>query len=1247
MSGTPLQTSLNTRFIFGCNTDVTNNVSFTTDDTIAYVAGHTIVLYNLSDKRQRFLQGADITGVITAYCSGPGKRLAAVAERGDKPQVHVFDLRTFRRKKTLTNGEGTSREFVAVQFSDDDQLMVTLTGAPDWTLTVWNWAKAKVIASMEISPQGGIINQICFSPIDTTILMAIGQDYVKYFRISDKEMRVLHENHIPGQNFLSYCWMRAPEDHAIVGSEDGTLLLFRQGQYGMTLPRAEHNLPIGSLTACPGGFVAGSSERIYFFTYDDQRADQAIYDDQFKLVAEVETDMFHGMVTSLAVNPTDETMVGLTSDAQLVTFPITSPHSVTRDDVQYAVTSFHGPKSIIGMDVAALKPLIITVSRDNSLRLWNFERHTPDLIKRFPEDMYCVAIHPNGLHCAIGFTDKLRIYHILVEDLRLCLEVPVKGCKECHFAKGGNMIAAANGNAISVYDFHTGDRISDLRGHNSKVRGIEWLESGNLLSCGQDGAVYLWDIDGARRVGEFVQKGTVFTSVTYGNESCFVVGNDRSLRELSFPDLAPARASDTGTLMGHVCVSAGKNVLFAGSTDASKPGNVRAYAYPVSGDSDDYLAGSRMLTGLKLTPDHGFLVTCDDMGCLTVFELRDRKDRFQRQDPTGPPELTTLESWNSEILVGLSELEDKSTMTVELIAKVEELKLHNEYQLKLKEMNYSEKLKEITDKYMQELEGAKTKLELLKEECADLELEFEESLRNLMDRHQNDVQEIETAFQAEIMDCVNSYQTLAKERDAQLERLDVQRRQLISGHEKYVSELTKDYDHKLEEDRNTRLQCEDDMHEKEREMTEIESQVEDDVDMEIVRLRSDYEDKLVLSRETTLKYKGENSMMRKKYAVLQRELEDMKEETRQLLDREKELHDNIKMLEKEVSAHKKEIKAKDVATGEKEKKIYELKKKNQELDKFKFVLDFKIRELKQQIEPRQIEIVNMREKIKDMDDELGRYHKSNANLDEMIGSVRERIEELNNETRTKRGKAKQQENSIAAFRSDLSMAIASILNPPKLKTAIEALARDFGAMGPIKPRMDPEVEGEYARHREFLQRSIIQLKKFLEEGAHQHMLTNNKLMSDNMSLIDGINKQRDFNRKLKNEVQADIGRIRQMAQQRDQKARKSSAGDLGIRVPEVQGAGMGETGVLGGTDTDPSSLLERNRRRILALRAAIAELESRTGGMTGQVPAVLPPVDQKRAPDQRIAFYTQAEGERDLVSPRGGAPGEAAVESKN
>ena len=153
MSSNPLATSLQHRHIFGVNSDVTNNVSFTTEDLVVYIAGHTIVIYSLTDRRQRFLNAAEITDRITAFSSGSGRRLAAVAEYGDRPQVHVFDLRTFRRKKTITVGESHSgaKEFVCVSFSEDEQFLVTLSGAPDWTLTSWNWAKAKVIASTQAS----------------------------------------------------------------------------------------------------------------------------------------------------------------------------------------------------------------------------------------------------------------------------------------------------------------------------------------------------------------------------------------------------------------------------------------------------------------------------------------------------------------------------------------------------------------------------------------------------------------------------------------------------------------------------------------------------------------------------------------------------------------------------------------------------------------------------------------------------------------------------------------------------------------------------------------------------------------------------------------------------------------------------------------------------------------------------------------------------------------------------------------
>lgn len=54
-------------------------------------------------------------------------------------------------------------------------------------------------------------------------------------------------------------------------------------------------------------------------------------------------------------------------------------------------------------------------------------------------------------------------------------------------------------------------------------------------------------------------------------------------------------------------------------------------------------------------------------------------------------------------------------------------------------------------------------------------------------------------------------------------------------------------------------------------------------------------------------------------------------------------------LEKDIAGLKREIRERDETIGDKERRIYELKKKNQELEKFKFVLDYKIKELKKQV----------------------------------------------------------------------------------------------------------------------------------------------------------------------------------------------------------------------------------------------------------------------------------------------------------
>ena len=52
----------------------------------------------------------------------------------------------------------------------------------------------------------------------------------------------------------------------------------------------------------------------------------------------------------------------------------------------------------------------------------------------------------------------------------------------------------------------------------------------------------------------------------------------------------------------------------------------------------------------------------------------------------------------------------------------------------------------------------------------------------------------------------------------------------------------------------------------------------------------------------------------------------------------------------------------------------ELKAKNKELEKFKFVLDYKLRELRKEIEPCDEQIGGMRDTIKELDDELQVRH---------------------------------------------------------------------------------------------------------------------------------------------------------------------------------------------------------------------------------------------------------------------------------
>lgn len=57
-----------------------------------------------------------------------------------------------------------------------------------------------------------------------------------------------------------------------------------------------------------------------------------------------------------------------------------------------------------------------------------------ELYKEFQEEAYSVALHPSGLFMLVGFSDKLRLMNLLINDIRTFKEFTVRGCREVRCA---------------------------------------------------------------------------------------------------------------------------------------------------------------------------------------------------------------------------------------------------------------------------------------------------------------------------------------------------------------------------------------------------------------------------------------------------------------------------------------------------------------------------------------------------------------------------------------------------------------------------------------------------------------------------------------------------------------------------------------------------------------------------------------------------------------------------------------------
>ncbi|XP_037094875.1 cilia- and flagella-associated protein 57-like [Pollicipes pollicipes] len=1122
--------------LFGLRNDIPNNVFYCDDQNIIYPAGSTILTYNALHKHQTHFDELRKLRNLKNFALSQNKRYLAVSDSVDKPNIFIYDLSTSKRRKTLYCTEVQSKDVVSLSFSSDHKYVLVLGGSPDYTLVVYLWEKGKIVTTLKPNMPNAwaAVNQAVYNPADPAVIVVVGQHLLKMLRLTEGSLRQFGHQRVENTNYLCAAW--AGQNRLLVGTDQGRVVLydaaelkaeFRLSEAASREPTAEPERrstsaarsssvissggePVTSIVTFSKGFVAvcGVGVAHVFDRAEDQTTEfyrllrtVHIPQDPGRLAASA--DLQEG-ITGLAVSPSEETLVAASTRSQLYVIAMSSVFLTSKGAdclFEHLSTPFHYG-SILDMDLSFRRPFAVTCGSDRTVAVWNHKTMTLDVYKQFQDDLHSVAIHPLGYSLLAGFSDKLRYMMILMNDLRPIKEFAIRSCTQCAFSNGGHLFAAVHGNVIQIYSTITFENVGNLKGHGGKIRALRWAPSDNrLVSCGMEGAIYEWDLQLGRRCGENVLRGCNYfsTAVSPDAKTIYAVGSDKLIKEVSDSQVI-REVSCQDVVPTWVALSRSGRMLFLGL----QSGVLRSVKFPLSipGEWEEHFAHNDAITKMAVLADDSQMFTCSSDGTLALWQIQDPEGRLSKRERAIP--------YAEEILVSKVELDEKTRLINELNTRVSELRLENEYQLRLKDMTYGDKIRQLTERADQDIQTLNDTIESLKEENEADRDAHKQQLEDIRAQHQEEVQLLESNSNAKLIVEYEKYQALENKMAMMKEDYEKQLVDLAAADQAVLSAQAEEHEERIREKVALLEEAREEADQQKKTYEEMQVQIEEDGDREIVDIKTKYEYKLKAERNANVRLRGETGVMKKRFVSLTKELEEQRQEIQRLQGEHSKLQSIIKNLERDIIGLKKEVQERDETINEKEKRIYDLKKKNQELEKFKFVLDYKIKELKKQIEPREIEIKDMKETINAMENELENYHKKNTEQELQLQEFRQKLHAI--EAELHRAVQRNFDFTVVMnrYRSDLFSCMDFIQDPKKLKESIKALYSKHvtSEIRPEKLLVDDSSLKEFSRQRDYLERTVAGLKHKLTKDTHLQRADNIRVVQENVALIAEINNLR-------------------------------------------------------------------------------------------------------------------------------------------
>ncbi|CEF99883.1 WD40 repeat [Ostreococcus tauri] len=148
------------------------------NSVVAYAVGNLLTVLDLGTREQKYVRTGE-RGEIGFIAANPEGTLIAVGENGESPRICIHSYPSLQLKSTIHGG--AEAVYTTGKFSPDGKLIASVSGLPDYWLTLWDLEMGAIV--LRAKAHGQEVYDVSFRGGSSERLVTYGAGHIQFWRM--------------------------------------------------------------------------------------------------------------------------------------------------------------------------------------------------------------------------------------------------------------------------------------------------------------------------------------------------------------------------------------------------------------------------------------------------------------------------------------------------------------------------------------------------------------------------------------------------------------------------------------------------------------------------------------------------------------------------------------------------------------------------------------------------------------------------------------------------------------------------------------------------------------------------------------------------------------------------------------------------------------------------------------------------------------------------------------------------------